>query len=792
MARPKSTVARGTARGLAPGRVGRLLLFVTLLLCPLLFSSSTLEDFEFPKTVLLRAVALLFACAGLWSAGTVWLGVAPARVTLTRPLRDPATWAALGLLAAGAASSAASISPRTSVLGSHASFAGLLTLGSYVVLFFAFRASCPEARHYRAMLPAVAVSAACAAVYSIVQALRLDPIAWARKQEFMGLVRGAGTMGNATFLGGFLAMTLPLVALLAVGAARRRAWAALGAWLAIAVLGVAGVAVTLARGAWLALAGGAAVMALGLLGSVPSRTLRRRLALAGAALATLAALGVVLSPPARQIVVAMARRVVLTLRVQAGEGRAGGVSYREELRPVLWSVALQLWRDHPGLGLGLDAFQLGYPRHRSREVWSVSGHSTPQNAHNELLQTLATQGLAGGSALLAAAAVLALGLRRAWRQAPGERPLLVATAASLAAAGLHLCFSFAVAALGLLLAFLAALVSQLAWGLPPAPSAPPLGRPARLALAAAATAIGLVLEWSLVLLPLRADLEASAGVRLDLGRPGGGLTHLRRAVGLDPGRDVLWTYLGISALSYAELLPDGAERAAFTAESRQAFERAAALVPVNAYHHLNRARALLAQALARPPAGTVGEVEAAFDEALRLDPRNPYLAAQAGRAALRLGDEARVRAEAERCRGIDADFGACDWLLANLDVELAYSASIDHAERGRLLAQAGNRLKRAASLRWYEDDNAQALAASQGASVLVSIGRAGEAKDLAELAVYKAPGSPDARWNLGRVWEHLGRPDLAVEAYRAALALAPGHRESASALSRLLAPGARP
>ena len=55
------------------------------------------------------------------------------------------------------------------------------------------------------------------------------------------------------------------------------------------------------------------------------------------------------------------------------------------------------------------------------------------------------------------------------------------------------------------------------------------------------------------------------------------LSHPDLARGLDPGRDLLWTHLGISALSYSELTSEGAQRAAFTAESRQAFERAAAL-----------------------------------------------------------------------------------------------------------------------------------------------------------------------------------------------------------------------
>lgn len=768
-----------------PADFGRSVLFLTLLGCPLLFSTTTLEAFEFPKVLLLRAVALAFAGAGLYRLARPVAGAEGAWTALTGWRRDPLSWAVLALLAAGTASCVASVSPLTSLRGAHESFAGLLTLASYVVLFFALRGLCRDCLHFRQLLPALALAVAGAAGYAVLQALRLDPIRWTRTQEFLGLWRAQGTLGNPTFLGGFLATALPLVALLGVEAARRKAWRAVAAWLVIGALGMAGLGVTLARGAWLGLACGVAVMAAGLVGTAPSPALRRRLALAGAALLLLAALGVALSPPARRVVGAMARRVVLTLQSRPQERPEAGLSYREEPRPALWRVALQLWRDHPWLGEGLDSFQLGYPRHRSLEVWHVAGHRTPQNAHNELLQTLATQGLAGGAALLAVVAGLALGLRTAWRRAPAERPLLAAVAASLVAAAVHLCFSFVVAALGLLLAFLAALVSRASQGeTAPAPAAPPAG-PARRAWLAVTIVLVLALEWALVLRPLRADLAARAAQVQELDQAGSGLGLLRQSVALDPRRDLLWSRLGASAFGLASLLPEGPQQAAFQAEARAAFEAALRLVPLNAYHHQSRARALLAQTLARPRAAAPADVFAAFDEALRLDPRNPYIAAEAGRAALQLRDLARVRTQAERCRAADEQFGACDWLLANLDIDAALSGASAPAERQRLLSEAGDRLKRAAYMRWYEDDSAQALAASQGAAALISVGRLQEGKELAELAVHKDPRFADARYNLGKAWERFGDRARAEASYRAALALAPGHAEAVAALRAL-------
>lgn len=767
--------------GGAWARWGRALLFATLLACPLVFSTSTLEAFEFPKVLLLRGVALVFGVAGLAALATTGR-------TGLRPWREePVPWAMLAVLAAGAASCATSVSPLTSWRGGHETFAGLLTLASFAVIFFAARGLCREPRHFRELLPAVGLATAGSSGYALLQAAGLDPIRWTGTHEFLGLSRSQGTLGNPTFLGGYLAVALPLVAFLVLDAARRRAWPAALAWALVALVGLGGLGVTLARGAWLAAGCGAAVAAAGAFGTAPSPAARRRLALAGLALALVAALGVALSPPARRVVAAMARRVVLTLQARPQERPGAGISYREEPRLELWRVALALWRDHPALGVGLDAFQLGYPRHRSLEVWRVAGHRTPQNAHNELLQTLATQGAVGGLALLALVAALLTGLGAAWRRAPAERLLLSAAAGSLAAAAVHLSFSLTVAALALMLAFLAALVSRLGREADERPAAPAAARFPAAALLVAGAALLAPLEWALVLRPWRADLAARAAQVAEAGRVGEGLPWLRRAVGLDPGRDLLWSRLGAAAFGLASELREGPPRAAFLAEARAAFDHATALVPVNAYHHLGLARVLLEQALSRPPAASPVEVWAAFDQALALDPRNPYLAAEDGRTALRLGDAARVRAAAARCQAADDQFGACEWLLANLDISAALAAGAPADERVRLLAQAGERLKRAASLRWYDDDSAQALAASQGAAALVSAGRLQEGKDLAELAVQKDPRFPDARYNLGKAWERLGDRERAARSYRDALAIAPGHAEAAAALAALRA-----
>src|SRR5262249_26104079 len=134
------------------GAIGLGLLLVYLTLAPVLFSTATLGAFEFPKATLLTSTAILLIALGLCAAllprppallSRVGEGREGGRRDGLRSLwRKPLVLGVLLFLLSAVASTAASISPLTSLLGVHESHAGLGTVAAYAVLFFAVRGLC--------------------------------------------------------------------------------------------------------------------------------------------------------------------------------------------------------------------------------------------------------------------------------------------------------------------------------------------------------------------------------------------------------------------------------------------------------------------------------------------------------------------------------------------------------------------------------------------------------------------------------------------------------------------------
>ncbi|GIW71090.1 MAG: hypothetical protein KatS3mg102_0632 [Planctomycetota bacterium] len=136
----------------------------------------------------------------------------------------------------------------------------------------------------------------------------------------------------------------------------------------------------------------------------------------------------------------------------------------KESRWHIWRAALEMYRDAPVAGVGLDCFQLAFMPRRTPEYWHVEWNGTPTKAHNELLHIAATQGTLGLLALGLLTAALGLAFRRALRRAPSPdaRALVVAIGAGLVGFYAQDFFSFTVAGCGTLMVSYAAILAALA------------------------------------------------------------------------------------------------------------------------------------------------------------------------------------------------------------------------------------------------------------------------------------------------------------------------------------------
>jgi hypothetical protein len=344
------------------------------------------------------------------------------------------------------------------------------------------------------------------------------------------LPRADGNLGNANLLGVLLAMALPLAAdrVLSTPPPARRAWVALGALLAAALVG------STSRSGWLGALVGAGVLGAFL---VPRRRLWLVLAAATAALALVAAL-IVYTP-------------LRALNDDTGEARLG-----------VWHDTIAVIAARPVLGWGEDALGQVFGRHQTGD-WAPAHNF--DRAHSMPLDLAATQGLAGLAACAWLFGAWWLGVWRR-RDLPGAAGLAGAVAAYLVWSLVNFDWAPATAALWLL--------AGAAWPGTDRSAAPARerGRGRRAAAALAAAVVGL----ALALPPQVADVLYFAG------RPGqaaaidplqptyqaarGDLAGLRRAAELGDSSPA--TYV---ALGDAEARAGNADAA--TAAYRRALER---------------------------------------------------------------------------------------------------------------------------------------------------------------------------------------------------------------------------
>jgi O-antigen ligase/tetratricopeptide (TPR) repeat protein len=755
------------------------------------------------------------------------LAAPPAPGAVTRGLRDPAV---VGMLMGGVSavvSTLTSISPVTSLFGTQESYAGLTTMLAYVVVFVATRAFVGSVADARRLLLAPVVAAGVAGAYAVLQVLRLDPVGFGRVSEIPGLVRPFATMGHPNLLGAFLVMAFPLTVEAGRRALARGQRVVAAAFAGVALLATVGVAASVSRGAWLAFVAALVVLSVGWLAIGERRS--------GFAL------GAVLAGAAVVLVAVGAGAGIL------GSLAARLRDFTDSASRIhIWTAGWAMFREHPLVGAGLDTFQLAFEAKRTVAYWLVEWNGSPAKAHNEPLHVLATQGALGGIALLVLAGGVIAAAAGAVRRG-GDRPLAVAVAAALVGFAISDLFSFTVAGCGTLAVVLAAVLGRLrepsdadadgdrlegflatlgaggllgtAVCLSNVNSAAIAGAPERVlamvalvavALGVAAAAFALeqhgrpavfaaagdargwrapprpagawaalavlwlatgVLAWILVLRPWEASQAARRGLLLTPRAPAAAVEAFERAVALDASNAFYWVKLGAAAHAQGRAARDAASRRRHLDRAREAFERAIRLVPVSAYNHANLGR-LLAD-LARDGRAAPADVWARFETALRRDPNNAYFYTDAATAALVVGDRARAARYASRAAELYPRFALAHSILG-------HTALAD----GRP-AEAARVLEGAQALDWHGAPGAQTVAGSNLAAAYLRLGKPVQAERAARQALTHTPGYADARFNLAKALELLGRRREALEEYRRILAEQPDYEPAREALRGL-------
>jgi len=177
----------------------------TLVVAPLFFNTFSNRVFEPDKIHLVRSIALLMAAAWLVQlidgalAGKTEGGGLRSHVGST-PLVLPT----LILVASYLLSTALSLVPRISFLGSYVRLQGTFTFLSYILIFGAILTHLRTRTQINRLLHAVIITSLPIAIYGIIQNAGLDPLPWGGDV----VERVAANMGNAIFVAAYLIMAV--------------------------------------------------------------------------------------------------------------------------------------------------------------------------------------------------------------------------------------------------------------------------------------------------------------------------------------------------------------------------------------------------------------------------------------------------------------------------------------------------------------------------------------------------------------------------------------------------------
>jgi O-antigen ligase len=372
-------------------RMQRRLLLITVAALPVVYTPGLLNDpYDMPKVTLLIGV-VCFAMSFRVAAGILgapWSGL--------RNLLLPATTLGLAFVASWMVSDYRG----WSLLGLYLRYGGLIPYLA-VIVFGVLLADAFAARG-RHLLYALLVGGSVVAAVGVFQMVFMG--AWLASHS--GTTYVISTLGHSNFLGGYLAMILPLaLGLWAEGG--RAARAGMVATILVTVCLI----FTVSQGGWLAGIAGAAAF-FGLLAG-ERRKWRRRLGIWIAAATGIASVGA----------------VVLTMLVPHPTVRLPSAFVTAASRGLLWEGAFAMGIQEPLLGWGPNVYAIEGPLNQVLENALVLNFTKGDDPHSVPIAMFANIGLLG----LAAWIFVFVWTRRRWREANPRSPMQFAAAAALVA-----------------------------------------------------------------------------------------------------------------------------------------------------------------------------------------------------------------------------------------------------------------------------------------------------------------------------------------------------------------------
>jgi putative inorganic carbon (HCO3(-)) transporter len=329
----------------------KLLLSSLIPLVSFLYYPFTYEEFETPKAFAL----LIFGCIAFFS------------VKWKSHSRDRLAWSLFGMVISASISTYLSIDKHVSLFGNPKAPMGLLIISS---LFLVYLVAVETKYALYQATDTVLICGFVIAVYALLQTCGVDYQEWNGTLKDVAFIRPISTLGHPNFMANYLAMALPF------GLHRFDRQKSLLFKVILAVVCTAYIAAifcSLSRG----------MIISAFIGAASYLILSRRKTKP------------VLIFTAISLIISIVAFVSIPGLKKDATARLGHMLLPGHARLEYPMTAINIWKTYPWVGSGTDTFELSFRNHRTAYYWSVESGGSPHRAHNDLLNTLATQGILG-------------------------------------------------------------------------------------------------------------------------------------------------------------------------------------------------------------------------------------------------------------------------------------------------------------------------------------------------------------------------------------------------------------
>lgn len=366
---------------------------VTLFFLPILFDTRLYSTFDLPKVLTLYVGTIL----ALLFLSIYWLNSKKIIIK-----KNKLTLVLLGWLLISILATIFSCNPRVSIFGLFRHYEGLTSLFAYLTIFFIVYQY--GLKYSSILIGAILSAGTLTSIYGLIQHLELDPISWVGCGSKYRL---SSSFGNPVFFSAYLAIIVPIATkfILEKSGIKLLFSIILFSFLYWTFL------MTNTRGCIVGLGVGL-LFFLFYLGWQELKRLYRRLLIIGVIFFFITliinmnpntsflgrfAADMVLSKSHPDAPKAISLFSTQDNKIEEGEKEtiSFGLGGSAALRIFLWQDVMNIIKDFPILGTGVDTLGLIYLKYRQKKVIEYEGDAKADSAHNELLDVGYSRGIIG-------------------------------------------------------------------------------------------------------------------------------------------------------------------------------------------------------------------------------------------------------------------------------------------------------------------------------------------------------------------------------------------------------------